>query len=64
MQLTQYYEARRDDLWYGYKLPLQPSEVQDGDEVKTIADEDHHAYAWNKKHPGHEFGVEHGKKHH
>jgi hypothetical protein len=66
VQLKAFYEARRDDLWYGYKLPLQPSELRDDDVPKTPSDEDHHAYKWNAKHPEHAFGAEHeghGKKH-
>ena len=57
--LNHYYEARRDDLWYGYQLPLQPSELKDDDVPKTPADEDHHAHAWNAKHPTHKFGAKH-----
>lgn len=62
-QLNAYYEARRDDLWYGYKFPIQPSELKDGDEAIRVGDDSHHAASWNAKHPGHEFGVE-KKKHH
>jgi len=60
-QLKSFYEARRDDLWYGYKLPIQPSELQDGDEAVKPDQEEHHAYTWNQRHPGHEYGKE---KHH
>ena len=63
IQLNAYYEARRDDLWYGYKFPIQPSELKDGDEAIRVGDDSHHAASWNAKHPGHEFGVE-KKKHH
>jgi len=62
-QLNAYYEARRDDLWYGYKYPIQPQELKDDDEAVRVGDESHHAYKWNAKHPGHEFGIE-KKKHH
>ena len=63
--MNAFYEARRDDLWYGYKLPLQQSELREDDVPKTPSDEDHHAHKWNSKHPGHEFGADHGhgKKH-
>ena len=64
IQLNHYYEARRDDVWYGYKYPLQPSELREGDVALTPDMPEHHAYEWNKRHPGHEFGVEHGKKKH
>ncbi len=29
-----YYEARRDDLWWGYPYPLQEKELKPGDEIK------------------------------
>jgi hypothetical protein len=63
LQLKTFYTARRDDLWFGYKLPIQPSELQDGDEAVTSHDDAHHANKWNSQHPGHEFGVDHSEKH-
>lgn len=59
-QLKAFYEARRDDLWYGYKLPMQASELRDDDVAKTPADEEHHAHKWNAQHPTHAFGESHG----
>jgi len=66
LQLNGFYEARRDGLWYGYKYPMQESELKDGDVAITPEDDAFHAKAWNEKHPGHEWGQEpkgHGKKH-
>ncbi len=32
--LKVFYEARRDDVWFGYNSPMVEQEVLDGDEIK------------------------------
>lgn len=39
--MVSWYEARRDDKWYGYDFPLQEEELKEGDEI-TVREKHSH----------------------
>ena len=40
--VASWYEARRDDKWYGFEYPMQESELKDGDEIQHRERPDSH----------------------